>query len=25
VPAKPRARVMGEDTRAVLTAPDYSI
>ena len=25
VPAKPRARIMGEDTRAVLTAPDYSI
>lgn len=25
VPAKPRARAVGEDTRAVLTAPDYSI
>ncbi|MCR2764724.1 serine O-acetyltransferase [Microbacterium sp. zg.B48] len=25
VPAKPRARVVGEDTRALLTAPEYSI
>jgi serine O-acetyltransferase len=25
VPAKPRLRVVGEDTRALLTAPDYSI
>lgn len=25
VPAKPRQRVVGEDTRALLTAPDYSI
>lgn len=25
IPAKPRHRVVGEDTRALLTAPDYSI
>ena len=25
VPAKPRHRIAGEDTRALLTAPDYSI
>ncbi len=25
VPAKPRQRTAGEDTRALLTAPDYSI
>lgn len=25
VPAKPRSRVSGEDTRALLTAPEYSI
>ncbi len=25
VPAKPRQRAVGEDTRALLTAPDYSI
>jgi len=25
VPAKPRARLSGEDSRALLTAPDYSI
>lgn len=25
VPAKPRTRSLGEDTRALLTAPDYSI
>lgn len=25
VPAKPRLRTVGEDTRALLTAPDYSI
>ncbi|WP_102191807.1 serine O-acetyltransferase EpsC [Microbacterium aurantiacum] len=25
VPAKPRQRTVGEDTRALLTAPDYSI
>lgn len=25
VPAKPRARMRGEDTRAMLTAPEYSI
>lgn len=25
VPAKPRQRTVGEDTRALLTAPDYAI